>query len=162
MSNRERFAVTVQTGSRSYAPGELVPIGGEDGITSAEAANLRANFGDWSGPEVNSSVELNADIAELQRQVEAVTQERDELQAVTDRLTIENERIAADLAKAPKPVKASVLQELESQKAEVVRLSALVEQLKTDKAQAEGDNAALADHIKELEADIEKLTAAKT
>ncbi|KQY20784.1 hypothetical protein ASD32_05050 [Rhizobium sp. Root483D2] len=139
----------------------MVPIGGEDGITAVEAANLRANFGDWSGPEINSSVELNADVAELQRQFEAITQERDELQAAKDRLTVENERLASDIAKAPKPVKASVLQELENQKAEVVRLSGLVEQLKTDKTQADGDNAALAEHIKELEADIEKLTAAQ-
>lgn len=162
MSKTERFPVTVQTEHKSYAPGEPVPVGGERGISTDEVANLRANFGDWTGgPEVNAHFPTGLDAVELQSQIDTVTRERDELQGEKDRLIAENSRLSGEIdqrSKEPKSAKA----ELGKLRAENSRLSSDYQALQANSAQLETDNATLASHVEQLNGDIAKLTAPKT
>tara|TARA_Y100000815_G_scaffold169233_2_gene153606 strand:+ start:23002 stop:23430 length:429 start_codon:yes stop_codon:yes gene_type:complete len=44
-----KFAVSIDTGKKKYAPGEDVPVGGKSGLTEEEANAIDAAHGTWAG-----------------------------------------------------------------------------------------------------------------
>lgn len=75
----EKFNVTVKCGGKTYAPGSPVPVGGKTGLTDADVANLRANFGDWtSGPESGTQTQ-SSEVANLLATLDTIRDERDML-----------------------------------------------------------------------------------
>lgn len=75
----EKFNVTVKCGGKTYAPGRPVPVGGKAGLSDEDIANLRANFGDWTGgPESGTQAQSN-EVTNLQATIDTIRDERDML-----------------------------------------------------------------------------------
>ncbi len=132
----EKFNVTVKCGGKTYAPGSPVPVGGKTGLTDADVANLRANFGDWtSGPESGTQTQ-SSEVANLLATIDTIRDERDKL---VDRVA----ELQLDLTNAKAALDKS---------GDVAKAQKQIETLTTERNQLAEDNKILADRVGELEA----------
>lgn len=134
----EQFNVTITLGKKVFKPGEPVPVGAA-GLSDDEVKNIRDAFGDYTGgPSVKEgAAPSSADLARIRDEFEALTNDRDQLLGQVDTLTTERDTV------------------LENSKT----LSKLNDGLLAENDQLSKDNAILADQVKNLQAEVEKLKA---
>lgn len=134
----EQFNVTITLGKKVFKPGEPVPVG-TGGLSEDEVKNFREAFGDYTGgPAIKEgAAPSNADLARIRDEFVALTNERDELLGQVDTLTTERDTV------------------LENSKT----LSKQNDVLLAENDQMGKDNAVLADQVKTLQAEVEKLKA---
>lgn len=49
MSKTHQFRITVATAKKTFKPGELVPVGGKEGVSPEEIKSIEATHGVWAG-----------------------------------------------------------------------------------------------------------------
>lgn len=131
----EKFNVTVKCGDKTYAPGKPVPVGGKTGLSDADVANLRANFGDWTGgPETGAQTQSN-EVANLQATLDTIRDERDML-----------------LERASEAEKELFAAQTELRKGADATLVSRIEAVTKERDQLIDDNKVLADRVAALEA----------
>ncbi|TCT28841.1 hypothetical protein [Martelella mediterranea] len=128
MANTRKFNTTVKLGSKTYAPGEDVPIS-KNGLSEADADNLDQIFGKWRAPEGDA----------VDKRITALTEERDTL---ADQVTA--------LKAEAKPL-ADLKAERDSLAEQVRALTSERDELTKERDQALEDNATLSEALKALQ-----------
>lgn len=135
MATTKKFNTTVRIGTKTYAPGEDVPLS-KNGLSEADADNLEQVFGKW-----RKSADATAD-----KRVAALTEERDALADRVEALTKERDVLVAK-TDGGKPVA--------DLKADIAALKVELKEVTEDRDQLAEDNATLADELKKLQAAAE-------
>ncbi|TCT34703.1 hypothetical protein [Martelella mediterranea] len=128
MANTRKFNTTVKLGSKTYAPGEDVPIS-KNGLSEADADNLDQIFGKWRAAEGDA----------VDKRFTALTEERDTLADQVTALKAEAKPLA-DL-KAERDNLAEQVRALTSERDELTK----------ERDQALEDNATLSEALKALQ-----------